>query len=210
MLDEADHQNPSINFNRQYPGSADAVIDSKEVEGAFSKNGFGFMQDAIAHSDRFFAGEEWVLGKQNYGAFDRGALEQELRTRYRDDFLAQWRGFLRAATVQHYGNVKDAARKLNLLSSNNSPLLALFALISSNTAVSDSDIAAAFQPAQAVVPPNANPYVGATQPAIHERPYLAVDRRGPVGERARRHERPECGRPGAQQRDGCTGVGQAG
>ena len=162
MLDEADHKNPSILFNRQFPGSADAVVDVKEVEGAFSKGGFAFMQDAIAHSDRFFAGEEWVLGKRDYGTFDRAALEKDLHTRYHDDYLAQWRGFLRAAAVLRYNNTGDAARKLNLLSSNNSPLLALFALVSTNTAVSDADLATAFQPAQAVVPANANPYVGAT------------------------------------------------
>jgi len=162
MLDEADHKSPSIYFNRLFPGSADAVVDSKEVEGAFTKNGFTFMQDAIAHSDRFFAGEQWVLGNQNYGTFDRVALEQQLRARYHDDFLAQWRGFLRAASVLHYNGATDAARKLNLLSSNNSPLLALFALVSTNTAVSDNDLATGFQPAQAVVPPNANPYVGAS------------------------------------------------
>ena len=162
MLDEADHKNPSVYFNRLFPGSAEAVVDGREVEGAYSKGGFAFMQDAIAHSDRFFAGEEWVLGKQNYGAFDRAALEQELHARYRDDYLTQWRGFLRAASVLHYSNAADASRKLNLLSSNNSPLLALFALVSTNTAVSDNDLAAAFQPTQAVVPPNANPYVGAS------------------------------------------------
>jgi type VI secretion system protein ImpL len=162
MLDEADHKNPSIAFNRLFPGSADAVVDSKEVEGAFTKNGFGFIQDAISHSDRFFAGEEWVLGKQNYGSFDRGSLEQQLRTRYHDDYLQQWRTFVRGAAVIHYSNAGDAARKLNLLSGNNSPLLALIAVVSTNTVVGDNDIAAAFQSAQVVVPANANPYTGST------------------------------------------------
>jgi type VI secretion system protein ImpL len=160
MLDEANRKNPSIFFNRQFPGSADAVIDSKEVEGAFSKNGFAFMQDAIGHSDRFFAGEEWVLGKQSYGAFDRAAVEQELRTRYRNDFIEQWRTFLKAAAVVRYGGAGDASRKLMLLSGNQSPLLALLWLASTNTAVSDNDIAGAFQPVQAVVTPGADRYVG--------------------------------------------------
>jgi type VI secretion system protein ImpL len=160
LLDEADRKYPAIQFNRQFPGSAEAVVDSKDVEGAFSKDGFAFVQDAIAHSDRFFAGEEWVLGKQSYGAFDRAAVEQELRTRYRNDFLEQWRGYLRAAAVLRYSGPADAARKLNLLSSNSSPLLALFALASGNTAVADGDIAGAFQPVQAVVAPNANPFIG--------------------------------------------------
>jgi type VI secretion system protein ImpL len=160
MLDEANRKSPAINFNREFPGSADAVVDGKAVDGAFSKNGFAFMQDAMAHSERFFAGEEWVLGTQHGGSFDRAAVEQTLRTRYRNDFLEQWRAFLRAASVLRYSNAGDAAGKLNLLSSNSSPLLALFALASTHTAVSDSDVAAAFQPVQAVVAPNANPYVG--------------------------------------------------
>ncbi len=64
MLAEAGKNNPPINFNRQFPGSAQVVVESHEVPGAFSKGGWAFMKDAIAHADRYFSGEQWVLGDQ--------------------------------------------------------------------------------------------------------------------------------------------------
>ncbi|HEU5451668.1 MAG TPA: ImcF-related family protein, partial [Terriglobales bacterium] len=169
LLDEANRKSPPIRFNSQFPGSANAVIDNKEVEGAFSKDGFAFVQDAIANSSRFFAGEEWVLGTQTYGNFDRAAMEGDLRARYRSDFVEQWRAFLKAATVLRYGGPADAARKLTLLSGNQSPLLALFWLASTHTAVADPEIAGAFQSVQAVVPPGADRYVSATN-----QPYMTA------------------------------------
>lgn len=169
LLGEANRKYPAIRFPSQFPGSAEAVIDNKEVEGAFSKDGFAFVQDAIANSSRFFAGEEWVLGAQTYGNFDRAAMERDLRARYRSDFVDQWRGFLKAAAVLRYGGPADAARKLTLLSGNQSPLLALFWLASTHTAVADQEIAGAFQAVQSVVPPGADRYVGATN-----QPYMTA------------------------------------
>ncbi|MGA3212480.1 MAG: ImcF-related family protein [Terriglobales bacterium] len=155
MLDEANRKNPSVRLSRN-----EAVLDSREVEGAFTKGGFAFMQDAISHSDRYFAGEPWVLGNQDFGTFDRPAVEQDLHNRYRSDFMDRWRSFLKAAMVLHYSNANDAVRKLTLLSSNQSPLLEVIALASTNTAVSDSDIAGVFPPVQSGVAPCATPDTG--------------------------------------------------
>ena len=64
MLSEAGAQNPPVQFNRKYPGSASYVLDSYEVPGAFTKGGWAFMQGAFKNIDRFFQGESWVLGPQ--------------------------------------------------------------------------------------------------------------------------------------------------
>jgi type VI secretion system protein ImpL len=66
----------------------------------------------------------------------------------------QWRNYFKAATVVKYAGLKDAARKLNLISGNQSPLLALFWLASQNTNVDDPEVLAAFQPVHTVVPPS--------------------------------------------------------
>jgi type VI secretion system protein ImpL len=55
--------------------------------------------------------------------------------------------------VVRYAGLADATTKLGQLSGNQSPLLELFALASTNTAVDDPAVAAIFQPVQAVVPP---------------------------------------------------------
>lgn len=155
MLAEASKNNPPIEFNKRFPGSADTVIDPHQVTGPFSKAGWNFMKDAIRHADRYFSGEQWVLGQQAAAGLDAAKLEQQLQDRYTADFIGQWRAYLKAASVVRYASVADAATKLNQLSGNQSPLLALFWLASQNTAVDDPKITEAFQPVQTVVPPSA-------------------------------------------------------
>src|SRR5260370_26150799 len=111
------------------------------------------MKDAIAHADRYFNGEQWVLGDQVAGNIDRAGLSQGLHDRYYSDFVKQWRTYIKSANVVRYAGLKDATTKLAQLSGNQSPLLELFALASTNTAVDDPAVANIFQPVQAVVPP---------------------------------------------------------
>lgn len=153
MIDQANGKFPAINFNKKFPGSAEVVVDSKTVDGAFTKSGWAFVQDAIAHADQFFAGEEWVLGPQVSAGIDKAAIVNQLRTRYLGDFIDQWRTFLRSAFVQRYAGPRDAAKKLGILAGNQSPLLALFWVVSDNTGVGSPDVTTAFQPVQAMVPP---------------------------------------------------------
>jgi type VI secretion system protein ImpL len=162
MLAAAGKVAPAIDFNKNYPGSSATVVDAHVVQGAFTKTGYAFMLDAIAHPDRYFSGEIWVLGNQtSASSLDRAALTQQLTTSYNTDFANEWRTFLHSAQVTRYSSLNDAATKLQLLSNPNSPLLALFFTVSDNTAVSNSDIAKEFQPAQALVAPgNPDKFVG--------------------------------------------------
>jgi type VI secretion system protein ImpL len=143
MLENANKTSPTITFERE------VVRASKSVEGAFSAKGWATMQDAISNH-RFMNGEEWVLGPIT-GNVDVAQLEQQLRTRYRDDFINKWREFLRSASVSRYRDLRDASNKLGILSSNRSPLLELMKLVSTNTATA-GDAAQVFQPPQSVVP----------------------------------------------------------
>lgn len=153
MLAEAGKNNPPIDYHRQFPGASQVVTQTHVVPGAFSKGGWTFMKDAIAHADRYFNGEQWVLGDQVAGNIDRAALTQGLRNRYYSDFVKQWRTYIKSASVVRYAGLKDATTKLGQLSGNQSPLLELFSLASTNTAVDDATVAKIFQPVQAVVPP---------------------------------------------------------
>jgi type VI secretion system protein ImpL len=155
MLAEAAKKNPPIDFNRQFPGSAQTVVEPHIVPGAFSKGGWAFMKDAIAHADRYFAGERWVLGDESNANIDRAKLAADLRVRYNSDFIKEWRAYIKSASVVRYASLKDASDKLLQLSGNQSALLELFALASQNTAVDDPNVAKIFQPVQTVVPPSA-------------------------------------------------------
>ena len=154
MVTAAGKSAPAIDFNRNYPGSSATVTDPHIVAGAYTRNGFTFMQDAIQHPDRYFSGEVWVLGDQAPPSLDRANLTQQLTTRYTTDFQSEWRNFLHAAQVVKYRSLADAAQKLQLISNPNSALLALLFTASHNTAVANQDIAKEFQPTQAVVSPD--------------------------------------------------------
>jgi type VI secretion system protein ImpL len=151
LIEEASRRIPPVNYNRMFPN--DAVYDGREVRGAFTKDGWNFMQAAFRKPDQLFGGEDWVLGPQTYADLDRAQLAERLRRFYYRDFVQEWREFLKAAAVARYVSLTDAARKLGLTSSGQSPLLALLCLVSQNTNVDVPDIRTAFQAPQAVVPP---------------------------------------------------------
>jgi type VI secretion system protein ImpL len=153
MLAGAAKTGPAINFNKRFPGSADEVIDNYDVAAPFAKPGWEFMKAALKDPRKYFAGEPWVLGDQAAATLDTSNLAKQLADRYYSDFIAQWRAYMKAASVVKYASLPDAAKKLAVLSGNQSPLLALFWLASQNTAVDVPDVANAFQPVQTVVPP---------------------------------------------------------
>ena len=152
MLAEASKADPSINFNRMFPGSAEVVIESKQVEGAFTKAGWTFMQDAFKHPDKYFSGDEWVVGPCPTFNVDKVELAKQLQIKYQQDYIDQWRTFLKSARVVAYSSLAEASRKLGLTSRNDSPLLALFCTAAQNA--DQPDIAKAFQPVQQVVVPS--------------------------------------------------------
>ena len=154
MLAATNRKVPGFNFNGKYPGSSQYIVDGYAVQGAFSKDGFAFMQDAILHPDPYFRGEEWVLGPASGPAIDRVVLSGQLKEAYFADYLQTWRTYLTKAQFLPYKNFADAGTKLGALDSNTSALLELFSLISANTGVAAPEISTAFQAPQAVVPPS--------------------------------------------------------
>jgi type VI secretion system protein ImpL len=153
MLQEASKTNPAVDYNKTFPGAAQTVTEPHVVAGPFSKTGWAFMKDAIAHADRYFSGEPWVMGNYATANLDPAKLEQELKSLYYADFLNEWRTYVKQASVVKYASLKDASDKLNQLSGNQSPLLELFSLASNNTDVDDPAVKGAFQPVQTVTPP---------------------------------------------------------
>ncbi len=154
IIAEASRQKPPVNFNRQFPGSAQYVASSMDVAGAFTVDGWKFVDNAITNVKKFFGGEAWVLGNRANTNLDPVAIGPELRARYHKDYIANWRNYLANSQVVAYKNVADAAQKLSQLSSNQSYLLGLLCVASVNTNVPDADTAAPYQPVQFVTPPN--------------------------------------------------------
>lgn len=147
MLGEASRSFPQVSFR----DPAGAVRDDRILAGAFTKDGWTYMQDAIKQH-RFPRGEDWVLGQQAAGASDPVKLEQELRARYLAQFIEHWRQFLKSARVASFASAKDAALKLSFLAGNQSPLLALFCVVSQNTSVEAAEVKDALDPVHKVEP----------------------------------------------------------
>jgi type VI secretion system protein ImpL len=155
MLSDAEKTNPAVDFNRQYPDAVRFVSDGHVVRGALTAGGFKAMQDALQHPDRYAQGETWVLGNRAGAALNTAAIGQNLAAQYSADFIKEWHSFLTSAHVAPCGGPKEAANELNALAGPASPILELFFVISHNTAVADPKIKSVFQPAQALVDPNA-------------------------------------------------------
>ncbi len=155
MLSDANRRAKKVNFNEQFPGSAEVVVNNRDVLGAFTKPGWAAMQENLRKAAQFFGGERWVLGDYAAAKPDSAQLGQELQNRYTADYIARWREFLRNTTVVRFANLKDATRKLNVLSGAQTPLMALFWVATQNTSVDSPKVVEAFDSVQKVVPPPA-------------------------------------------------------
>jgi type VI secretion system protein ImpL len=160
MIADAARSAPPVRFDRAFPTAATHVLDSYEVPGAFTRPGWTLMQEALRNADRYLGGESWVLGEEAGPPLDRAKVVEELRARYQDDYVRHWRAFVDSASVPRYGGLGDAVQKLAVLSGNESPLLALFALTSRQTAVPAAEVRDLFQPLHLLVSDTAKKLVG--------------------------------------------------
>jgi type VI secretion system protein ImpL len=86
---------------------------------------------------------------------DAAKMEEELRNRYVADYITKWREFMNNSRMIRFSSLKDAAKKLNVLSGAQTPLMALFWVATQNTTVGLPKINEAFDSVQKVVPPPA-------------------------------------------------------
>jgi type VI secretion system protein ImpL len=153
MLDAAKDNQKPINFNADYSGSRETIVNGFPVNPAFSKIGYGNFAKQLQNPDKYLYGDKWVLGNQALANYDKAAVLQAVATRYNGDFIKTWTGYLNATSVVPYRDVPDAAKKLSMMSGPQSTLLQVLCVASENTSVPAKDLAAAFQPVQSVTPP---------------------------------------------------------
>jgi type VI secretion system protein ImpL len=136
------------------------VSNTGEVSGAFTKAAFPMALELIRQSSSGAGQEDWVLGPEGR-IQDASNLGGDLRTMYLKDYVGRWEAFLNSASVVRYANLKDAAAKLKVLSSAQTPLLGPFCLAAQNTSVEAGEIKAAFKPILAL---SADPSTCTTTP----------------------------------------------
>ncbi len=139
-------------FARAFPGAGQVVQAPYVVPGAFTRQGWAFMQDGFNHIEKYFSGEEWVSGSEQLSEREIRDVTTKVRSMYRDDYVRQWQSVLAQARVARPSGIADAARKLNQLGGNPSPLMQLLNTVSLNVAVDSVMAATIFQPAAVVSP----------------------------------------------------------
>ncbi len=183
MIAAANKVNKPVNFNRDIKNSADFVLNNKDVLGAFTRSGFASMAGFIKNPKAFFGGETWVLcgdtavskdtarttcnTSQN---FEPVQLGKDITELYSADYILAWQTYIKNSSVVKFKDLEDAAVKLEAVSNNSTPLLALFWLATQHTSVDNDKVKVALQPIHEVVPPPAtNPgyiYAEKTGPYI--------------------------------------------
>jgi len=162
MIADAGRQARPVRFDQMLPQAAAYVTDPHAVPGAFTRAGWNLMLDALEHAERYLGGESWVIGEESGPPLDRQRVVEELRARYLADYMRHWLTFMDSASVLPYAGLKDAGQKLAVLSGNQSPLLALFAIASRNTRLGEPTIVRAFHPLHLVTPDTGSKLVSAT------------------------------------------------
>ena len=151
LISQVSQKTAALSFNEQFKDSLGVIDSNYKVRGAFTRDGFKLMQDAIQHPSHI-SSEEWVLGKVAASQLDPATLQQQLTERYYSDFVNEWRAVLTRTHVVHFGK-SDAEAKLGKLTLTASPLLEALWFISHNTAVGAPPVTDPFLPVQALEPP---------------------------------------------------------
>ncbi len=153
MIADADKIYPPLDFNRRFPGGVEAVSDQTEVSGAFTRDGWAFMQRVLASPAPYFNAEAWVMGQPgSLAPAELTKRAEALRQAYQRDYAARWVEFLRGALVTSPVSLGSASQEIQKLGQDPAPLFALFCVAAQNTAIGQADLTRAFQAVQSLEP----------------------------------------------------------
>jgi hypothetical protein len=158
MLMEASRSGAQpFEFFRSVPNAGRTVIAPSVVPPAFTRKGWLYMQGtAFQRPERYFRGEDWILGREAPSGGETSVLIDSLRSRYRREYAEQWRQVLARARVRPFSSMADAVRNMMILGGSPSPLMQLINAVSINTGVDSVLAVTVFQPALVVSWPEAD------------------------------------------------------
>ncbi len=135
IVEDTNRQRSAARLADLAPNWKQALSGPGEVPGAFTRDGWNYAEKAISNPDQASLGEPCVLG--GTGALKQLAegaqIQAQLQNRYIADYIRKWREFTSATSVAPFRSAADAAKKLEILADNRSPLLAALFLIADNT-----------------------------------------------------------------------------
>ena len=122
------------------------VLKGGDVSAGFSIEGLAFVVNESKNakstflSDCVFKGWTQAPTAETNPENDED-LAAEIQRLYVQDYKKSWSEFLKGYSIVPFASPADSAKKLEALSSNRSPLLALFALVANETNISDESLA---------------------------------------------------------------------
>jgi len=151
LINKANQLNSGFKVDdRMFGASSSALITRAEVPGAFSLDGRAYVKDQLSRPDSLLQAEEWVLGPVTLP--DPESVALGIDSLYEMEYRSQWRNLLGQAYVPPFQGPGDAARKLEDLAGDNSPLTQLLS-VTSNTVSVRGDLASdEFFPLDAILP----------------------------------------------------------
>jgi len=125
------------------PNFGQVLKGSDDISPVFTLEGWKFVENASKEWNSSVLGESCVLGDGSGALASIGkavGLPQAIQRLYVRDYIDRWQRLLAGFSIVPYNNASDAARKLEILSSNTSPLLGLFWLSANQTAFPDDPV----------------------------------------------------------------------
>ncbi len=80
--------------------------------------------------------DNWVLGLSQHvipTSEEQEAFKEEVRKKYTDDYISNWRNALSELKVQNYDNVGDLTNAIDLISGPSSPMTTVLKQVYANT-----------------------------------------------------------------------------
>jgi type VI secretion system protein ImpL len=158
MLEEARKSGSRVEFV-----NTDVLTSPHVVAAEYTKAGWKVMNNALQNPQRFSTRDQWVFGAAPGKQMSLSEAET-LRQTYVQEYISQWRMFVKRAQIRKFDNLGDAATKLRMLAEPSSPLLKFLFVASDNTNLDSPEspeVKLAFLAVQSFVKPDSpNNYVG--------------------------------------------------
>jgi type VI secretion system protein ImpL len=105
-----------------------------EMQAAFTLEGWNYVQQRLQDPQQLSLGEPCVLGSAAQSTARPDAPQSgQLKTLYAQAYIHAWKNFIASTSVQPFHSTAEAAKNLDTLADNRSPLLAVLFLVSHNT-----------------------------------------------------------------------------
>lgn len=114
IIEDASKNASAIDFAALYPQSAEVIVKTPPVRGAFTRAGSLLVSKQLAQISQAVEVEQWVV---ELPTVDSVKVATDLRERYEKDFIANWITFLKQTDiVVCRARLQDTAKRLRLLS----------------------------------------------------------------------------------------------